>query len=345
MNINLHNISAIKVRLNQEIESENIDAAESLSQELCDVQCLNTDINMPENFVNQIKNKNKEIKIMSIRKNLVKAAVLVVVLSISAVTVHAGIVHFKNRNTYTFDYGIIVGNKSADANDDSSAVDTTVFTQSDSEASHNVSSMSDNEKIVLISSENGDDTVLWTKKDVSRMYYTVQSSDDAVSWKPDTQITDITAYTYNNYKVACDDNSIDNLFSTIYEQEGNTVYSEYTAYDSEDITQSNVPDKSAVINTDFKYKRGTFTIAQSKWLNSVDDDSNSIVVLSSDGVLNQRKYVSKSGIVFNLCDDTEFGYVRTSTVISYNNYEIIMSFRNLSEDDIHSILDTVIIAK
>ncbi len=60
---------------------------------------------------------------------------------------------------------------------------------------------------------------------------------------------------------------------------------------------------------------------------------------------NQREYISAQGDTYQLSDDNATGVLRTTTLISYDEYNIIITFTHLSDQEIHEILAAISMKK
>lgn len=166
----------------------------------------------------------------------------------------------------------------------------------------------------------GDDTVNWLYKDVEKH----------------NEVNIVTSYTYETYEQALADANMANWFSKSYELNGYAYYSILEF--GENIEYS--------IDAEFKYNQGVFSITNSRMTGNVADDMAYSIGLSNTG--NIRNYTSPSGMEFTLVDETtedEDGkVVKTYVIISYDDYNGFIEFVNLSEEEIHQILDTMLFA-
>ena len=67
-----------------------------------------------------------------------------------------------------------------------------------------------------------------------------------------------------------------------------------------------------------------------------------MAITTTDEARNEREYLNAAGISFKLSDDTEFGDVRTTTMFTDGQYETILQFTGMSEEDIHAVLDNIL---
>lgn len=166
--------------------------------------------------------------------------------------------------------------------------------------------------------------------------------------KEETRVGSIkgVTYEYSDYKTAMEESGLDNWFTTEYETYyegaygGNVVYKEAKAsfFQSYEICAT------------LKYKKGYFKVTEWKLEGSVAEDYFYSIPL--DEMENPREYVNKAGAGFALVDNTktvegEKGPVEeesTVVIIRYGMYCGSLEFYNLSEKEIHQVLDTLTIS-
>ena len=145
-------------------------------------------------------------------------------------------------------------------------------------------------------------------------------------------------YTYSDYKTMIDDTDFDNIFTS----EPLTLNSAiYTVTDLGDDTKEYSID---VIFAD-ENNREVFLYLSYMTGNVADDSVFSVPLIDGE---NERVYTSKSGLEFTLVDSKKYDdsdEVKTSVLISYDRYRGSIDFTNLSEDEIHDVLDTITIDK
>lgn len=260
---------------------------------------------------------------MKIKKRFIKAAAILLVLSLSGGSAYAAVSYF--RNTDHFKYGIETAEDS-------------VETKTETSSQFSDVQLPDKESDVkVLSTETGDRNTSWISKEIRQETNYVYESDDGVSWKestPDVQI--ITQYKYANYATAGREHNLPALFSKTYTQDGTITLEEYRHQSENEAFSKN-------LQGDYQYEGGHFSVNMTKDCDWDGQDSISAVITSTEPVKNQREYTASSGYSFKLSDDTELGTLRTTTLISYNEYNIILSFFDLSDEEIHEILDSVII--
>lgn len=74
---------------------------------------------------------------------------------------------------------------------------------------------------------------------------------------------------------------------------------------------------------------------------SFQKETATMVITTTDEAGNEREYLSTAGISFKLSDDTEFGDVRTTTMFTDGQYETILQFTGMSEEEIREVLDNI----
>ena len=148
-------------------------------------------------------------------------------------------------------------------------------------------------------------------------------------------------YTYSTYEKAIEDTCIDNIFSEPIGTPDSICYVETIELPGSDATQIRYENYELCSTFDCNGKR--VFVSQSKNKGVAEDSAFSVILNKS---ANERTYVSKSGIEFTLVDDVgtnlENG-VRTYVMISYYRVHGYMSFDDMNDDEIHEILDKVVI--
>lgn len=315
-------VATLKKVINQEIENENYEKVDELVQELCELQGLHMEGEMPEAFVFKLKQREKERRRMNIKRNIIKAAACILFLSISGGTAYAAVQHV--RNVKHTEYGLEAGNVKHETTDENNASLMTTEKLPEKEA-----------KVKVITTEQGNEDTAWITKEVRQREDIGYASDDGINWSEDKYITEETEYSYKDYSTACKDKDIAELFTASYEQNGNVTVTQAREIEQEALDQIELV-------AGFKYKNGEFQVRESKDM-AWDDNTEKAytAITSTEGATNQREYTSVEGYTFKLCDDKETGAVRTSTILSYDEYNVLFSFTNLSDQEIHEILDTI----
>lgn len=165
--------------------------------------------------------------------------------------------------------------------------------------------------------------------------------------KEETRVGSIkgVTYEYADYKTALEESGLENWFTTEYEAYyeedygGNVVYKEAKASFF----------KAHNISVALKYKDGYFKVTEMKFEGSVAEDY--LFSVPIDEMENPREYVNKAGAGFALVDnrktvESEKGTIEeesTIVIIRYGMYCGSLEFYDLSEKEIHQILDTLTI--
>ena len=139
-------------------------------------------------------------------------------------------------------------------------------------------------------------------------------------------------------KEAAEDADFEKIFKTNYV--GDVAYCQYEHIDTG-------KDTDYSIIGEFSYGNGHFNINQQKFPTDSSDEVNAetdmtfVLITTIGETTNEREYLSSSGISFKLSDDTEFGYTRTSTLFRGKNYDTVLEFIGMTEDEIHNVLDNI----
>lgn len=142
-----------------------------------------------------------------------------------------------------------------------------------------------------------------------------------------------TFYTYPDYGTMVSDTRFDNIFKGFELESKDATYT---------VTESNDSFKQYSIDVNFNYGEGEFHLYQDVLEGNIAEDAVNSIPISS--LNNERNYTSKSGLEFTLVDGTNIDNKKeTTTMISYNEYSGYISFKDLSDDEIHEILDHVVI--
>ena len=165
--------------------------------------------------------------------------------------------------------------------------------------------------------------------------------------KEETRIGSVkgVTYEYADFKTALEESGLDNWFTTEYETYyeetygGNAVYKEASDYYF----------KLYEITAALKYKDGYFKVTEMKFEGSVAEDYYYSIPIEE--MENPREYVNKAGAGFALVDNRktvegEKGTVEeesTIVIIRYGMYCGELEFYDLSEKEIHQVLDTLTI--
>ncbi len=318
----------LRQRINEEIENGNYEMVEELSTELCELQEYESNVQMPDDFSYQIRRMNKEATMKNIKKYMARVAVVLGILGVSGGTVYAAVSHF--RQVDYFEHGLVV--------EGSAKIKSTDESNTDEDVQMETTFLPESEDTVsIISSEKGTANDLWISKIVRQRTSPTLESDNGIDWyNGEENIVNETEYSYVDYETACNDSGLINLFANKYEQNGTTTYTEY-------VSQDNISDnKNGEIISTFNYGNGGFTVDEQKILKGEGSDRTTVVFTSTEPTTNHREYTDTLGRTYLLSDDTEFGTLRTTVLISYDEYDIIIMFTGLSDVEIHEILDSII---
>ena len=141
-------------------------------------------------------------------------------------------------------------------------------------------------------------------------------------------------YHYDKYVDAVADSRFESLFREIPGEEQSVIY---CTIDMGDGTME------YCIDAIFEYEKGIVSTYQSIMEGNVASDAAYSIVMKQTG--NARTYVSPSGTEFSLVDDLAAGEDGLSTIvmISYDDIRGYIGFRGLTEEQIHQVLDLVVI--
>lgn len=145
-------------------------------------------------------------------------------------------------------------------------------------------------------------------------------------------------YTYSDYKTMIEDTDFDNIFTSEPLTLSSAIYT---------VTDMGADTKEYSIDVIFAddNEREVFLYLSYMIGNVVDDAVFSVPLIDGE---NKRVYTSESGLEFTLVDSKrsdDSDEKKTSVLISYDRYRGSIDFINLSEDEIHDILDTITISK
>lgn len=343
------NLTALKREMNKAIEDGNFDRADDLAKELCRLQGFEDTQAMPENFCPELKRKaGKDMK--KVNKNLIKAAVAMLVLGASAATVSAGVYHHIRESEH-IDAGIVAYTSDSFGNVDVSSDGVSV--------SDDASKLGDSSEIdydatklpkegggtvsKVVGSEKGAEGDVWliktTEEEVDKDHF---SSDDGVDWKREPQYYRYTKCTFNDFEAACKELDIVNIFDKAYALKGDGTYThqEYKENKKDEYMPS-----SDSLGATFSYHRGYFDLSQS-WYRDEDktaEEERTFMVITGEDTTNKREYDSKNNLHFALSDSEQDGKIATTTVLSFDEYDVTIQFFDLSEKEIHEILDSIVV--
>ncbi|RKJ45132.1 hypothetical protein D7X98_09370 [bacterium 1XD8-76] len=326
-------ISKLNKKIDRCLEQGQYHEAEEACRALCRIRGQKPADQMPENFLCQLKRKEHEN--MNIRKTskhlsgIAAAAAVAVLLvggTVSAAAIYNGNIHFSTK-------GFTAGDdvKVSFAPEDGDAVDV------------DLPEMSGESTITPISEENGVSSTPWLSKKVWDDTYEIWDSDDAVNWTKGYQTSRITQYRYADYFTAADDAGFSRLFQTNYM--GDTFYYQTEHLpDESDIAAGIGSETDYRITGEFSCGSGRFTLEQQKYRTTESGEiieNASMVIMTTGETSNEREYLNAAGISFKLSDDTETGRTRTAAMFTGTDYDAILQFTGMTEDEIHEVLDNI----
>lgn len=295
------------------LEAGEYEKAEEAITESCRLQNLPMAEKMPEDFLFQIKRKETNHMKKSPKRTMGIVAAAAAACVLIGGTASAAVL--RNTDIHIFDYGLTNGEL---------ATETEV-----SYVYEKVDLPEETEKFKSpVKEESGGTSHAWTTKRTWDESRTLYNSDNAVDWTTETVMDQVTEYQYKDYATAVEDIGFENVFQKQYS--GSVSYYETKHQDTDAGTD-------CCLNGDFSYGDGTFTLSQSK----VENSENMVYEVLTGETSNERDYVSPNGIRFPLSDDTSTGKTRTTTAVMGKHHQVILSFTDLTEAEIHQILDSV----
>ncbi len=158
--------------------------------------------------------------------------------------------------------------------------------------------------------------------------------DDSVNWiTKDVEIVNgyatNTYYTYESYEKAIADFELDAWFEKI---PGNVETITAVLSETPDFTEKSV---DAV----YAYGKGSFWIYES----TITGNAGMAYGVSLDNTGNIRQYTNKNGYIYTLVDEKRDEQITTYVMILYGEYRGFISFSNLTEREIHTLLDQICI--
>ncbi len=172
-------------------------------------------------------------------------------------------------------------------------------------------------EIEVISDEQGDSEDKWIRKEVKQIEKTITN----------------TYYTYENYSDALAASGMDNWLSEEYEDDNYVTYVHSEASDWEEHE----------IGVFFYFGEKQFNMSQMRRLGVDHTKGSHSLVLQNTS--NKRTYTSKNGYEFVLVDEKTDQKTETFVLISYGEYFGYLAFPDFTDDEIHQILDTVVLPK
>lgn len=170
--------------------------------------------------------------------------------------------------------------------------------------------------------------------DVDEVVYGDATVQWSIKWKLSHEDLVEYEYDYDTYEAAVTDGEFHKWFDTL-PGEQRRVYIGTQNFEIEEAKK-----KFIRLNAGYCYKGKMYYIEQQKWLG--DDD---FFISFYDNKQNEREYINKAGIKFMLVDDVREGfapgekYIYTDTIILDGNIKGRVLFENMSEEDIHEVLE------
>lgn len=91
--------------------------------------------------------------------------------------------------------------------------------------------------------------------------------------------------------------------------------------------------------------KGYFNVNQSRLIDEdkteTTDESREFTVITGDKTTNKREYDSKNSLHFAMSDSKEDGKTVTTTILSFDEYDVTLQFFDLSDKEIHEVLDSI----
>ncbi len=316
MNHNDASVDLLLETIDRYLEAGDYEKADEAIQRICQQKHLPMADAMPEDFLLQLKKKEN----VNMKRSKLSRHTVVIAASIAAILLIGGSVSatvLRNGSMHTFDYGLTDGEISTE----SGALPAHARTPQKLEEESRVKGP--------VKEEANDASQAWTSKKTWDETETFYASEDAVNWEKETESNRITEISYKTYDAAVKDVGFADVFKERYD--GSVVYREYEHLDQEAPTDR-------MIEGAFSYGNGRFELKQRA---ETDADQNEHVLIVGQ-TSNEREYVTNSGIRFCLSDTTQDGKIKTTTMMTGKQYYLILSFTDLTEEEIHQILETVV---
>lgn len=324
--------------LDKYLEEENYEKVDEISRELCSLQGLEPADEMPSDFFFQLKRKEKKEmnNVKKISKNFTRVAAVAAGFLLIGGIASAAEKYYTNTVITVYNSGDSSGDYTVMTNDGS-------YTVLTNEGSY----MFPEETVTnVIEQEYGNSDQAWIEKKVMDETYSAYKSDENSNWIPYEITEKITEYKYEKYSDAAKDVKFVNAFNkdysgiAYYRERQPVIEGNETSYDNVDITNYS-------ISADLEYGSNTFAVEQIKKQKNVDVSaeemsSASVVTYSTGGeISNEHTYTSSSGYEYVLSDNSESGESVTVVTISGEEYELVLTFTGMSDDDIYDVLESV----
>ena len=323
--------------LDKYLEEGNYEKVDEISRELCHLQGFEPADKMPSNFLFQLKRKEKKEmnNVKKISKNFTRVA-----------AVAAGF--------------LLIGGIASAAEKYYSSTVITVYNSGDSSGDYTIMPKDDNYSFItyegsyifpeetitnVIEHEYGDSNQAWLEKKVMDETYSAYKSDENSNWIPYEITEKITEYKYEKYSDAVKDVKFVNAFNRDYS--GTTYYRErQPVIEEKEVSYDNIDITNYSISADLEYGSNTFAVEQIKKQEYVDvsaeEMSSASVTYSTGGeISNERTYASSSGYEYVLADNSESGESVTVVMVPGEEYELVLTFTGMSDDDIYDVLESI----
>ena len=323
--------------LDKYLEEGSYEKVDEISRELCHLQGFEPADKMPSDFLFQLKRKEKKEmnNVKKISKNFTRVAAVAAGFLLIGGIASAAEKYYSNTVITVYNTGDSSGDYTIMPKDDNYSFIT-----------YEGSYIFPEETITnVIEHEYGDSNQAWLEKKVMDETYSAYKSDENSNWIPYEITEKITEYKYEKYSDAVKDVKFVNAFNRDYS--GTTYYRErQPVIEEKEVSYDNIDITNYSISADLEYGSNTFAVEQIKkqeYVNvSAEEMSSSSVTYSTDGeISNERTYTSSSGYEYVLADDGESEKSVTVVTISGDEYELVLTFAGMSDDDIYDVLESI----
>lgn len=321
--------------LDKYLEEENYEKVDEISRELCRLQGLEPADEMPLDFLFQLKRKEKKEmnNVKKISKNFTRIAAVAAGFLLIGGIASAAEKYYTNTVITVYNSGDLSGDYTVMTKDGS-------YTVLTNEGSY---MFPEETTTNVIEQEYGNSDQAWLEKKVMDETYSAYKSDENSNWIPYEITEKIMEYKYEKYSDAVKDVKFVNAFNkdysgiAYYRERQPVIEGNETSYDNVDITNYS-------ISADLEYGSNNFAVEQIKKQKYVDvsTETASSVTYSADGeISNERTYKSSSGYEYVLADNSGSEESVTVVTIPGDEYELVLTFTGMSDDDIYAVLESV----
>ena len=337
MNKNNATVAEKNRELDKYLEEGNYEKVDEISRELCHLQGLEPVDEMPSDFIFQLKRKEKKEmnNVKKISKNFTRVAVVAAGFLLIGGIASAAEKYYTNTVITVYNSGDLSGDYTVMTKDDNYSIVT-----------YEGSYMFPEETTTnVIEQEYGDSDQAWLEKKVMDETYSAYKSDENSNWIPYEITEKITEYKYEKYSDAVKDVKFVNAFNKDYS--GTAYYRErQPVIEEKEMSYDNIDITNYSISADLEYGSNNFAVEQIKkqeYLDvSAEEMSSASVTYSTGGeISNERKYTSSSEYEYVLADNSEAGESVTVVTISGDEYELVLTFTDMSDYDIYDVLESV----